>query len=268
MDDILFELKIMSHEPLCSHRNIVHAYGVSFDPAMLEIEEPSLIDLVNPVVVVELADSRFPDLSELFKAASQETFTFDFLAGLISDVADGISILHEYGLVHNDIKPGNILIFSDEAGKLTAKLGDFGAAGIEATNDKPRGWSRSWAAPESLDECPFPLMRDMKFKKPHDIYAFGLITSFIVLLGEHPLPLVNEKMQQGKQHPRWDDTFDDLIYAEVESFWIKQGERFPEHAWTKENFESIHDILEQTLRLYPGDRIDELTRIRRELTGV
>lgn len=47
---------------------------------------------------------------------------------LIAQVATGLADAHEAGLIHRDIKPGNVLLRRRAGGKLTAYLGDFGIA--------------------------------------------------------------------------------------------------------------------------------------------
>ena len=47
--------------------------------------------------------------------------------GLIRQVLDGLSHVHEQGVIHRDIKPRNILV-SQQDGGLKAKLADFGLA--------------------------------------------------------------------------------------------------------------------------------------------
>jgi serine/threonine protein kinase len=269
MYDLLFELKVMTHEPLCRHRNIVRAFGITFDPEIATIDNCSASDpdLVNPVVVVELADPAHPDLAELFRAVPRATFTFDVLAGLVADVADGIAILHEYGLTHSDIKPENILIFSEDGGRLTAKIGDFGAAGLDATKDKPRGVTWYWAAPESLQDCPLPALREMGFGKPHDVYAFGLVAGSIMLLGGRPLP-DPEFPGQPASDIKYQDIADDVVYAAIESLWNQQSGVADSGApGVLCKLETIHAMLEETLRLYPNARIESLDGIRTRLTG-
>jgi serine/threonine protein kinase len=261
--DLLFELKIMSHEPLCHHRNIARAFGVTFDKKTGDLSDPSLTDLINPIVVVELAHPEFPDLSDLFAVKPQSFFTFNILANLVSDIADGIAILHEYGLVHSDIKPENILVFYD-GDKLTAKIGDFGAAGLEATNDKPRAFTRYWAAPESLEECPLPGVRCLEFRKAHDVYSFGLVLGFIMLLGKHPFIDV-ESQDNTASSIKFDDIADDMIYKSIQKFW-QGSESPPDAAKVLDKLQSVQDVLERTLRLFPNARLKDLNCIRQKIT--
>jgi serine/threonine protein kinase len=48
------------------------------------------------------------------------------LLGILVDVAEGLCYLHESGVVHGDLKPGNVLLKAASQGRLTAKLADFG----------------------------------------------------------------------------------------------------------------------------------------------
>lgn len=62
LNDLYFELQIMSHQPLCEHPNIVQLEGISF------------IDHTNediyPLLIVEPACRDFPDLTRLLSSRS------------------------------------------------------------------------------------------------------------------------------------------------------------------------------------------------------
>ncbi|MFN2622420.1 MAG: serine/threonine-protein kinase [Chthoniobacterales bacterium] len=75
-------------------------------------------------------------------------------------VAHGLRAAHEQGLIHRDVKPGNIL-FADEA---TAKIGDFGlavAAGQNAEAQNEIWGTPYYVAPERLNNEPEDFRSDL-----------------------------------------------------------------------------------------------------------
>ncbi|HSV63371.1 MAG TPA: protein kinase [Chthoniobacterales bacterium] len=75
-------------------------------------------------------------------------------------VARGLRAAHEQGLIHRDVKPGNIL-FADEA---TAKIGDFGlavAAGQNAEAQNEIWGTPYYVAPERLNNEPEDFRSDL-----------------------------------------------------------------------------------------------------------
>ena len=62
-----------------------------------------------------------PSLAQLLKR--QETIDVDQALELVEQVTSGLADAHEHGLIHRDIKPGNILLDSKTG---NAKLADFG----------------------------------------------------------------------------------------------------------------------------------------------
>jgi hypothetical protein len=75
-------------------------------------------------------------------------------------VARGLRAAYEKGLIHRDVKPGNILFGDDE----TAKIGDFGlavAAGQNAGAQNEIWGTPYYVAPERLDNEPEDFRSDM-----------------------------------------------------------------------------------------------------------
>ena len=80
----------------------------------------------------------------------------------INDIASGLSYLHGKGLVHLDLKPGNILI--NESGVL--QLADFGLSKL--LSNKSGAGTCGYMAPEVL-------RKDYTVRTANDIYSLGII---------------------------------------------------------------------------------------------
>lgn len=97
--------------------------------------------------------------------------------GILRDVAEGLHYLHQSGIVHQDIKPANVLI--DAQGEITHYiLSDFGISSKSKTklshsvNIKNQGVSmtEAYAPPEKFS----PLREDRKPDRKGDIFSLGI----------------------------------------------------------------------------------------------
>ncbi|KAF7536185.1 hypothetical protein G7054_g4735 [Neopestalotiopsis clavispora] len=263
MYDILFELKIMCHKPLCDHRNIVKAYGITFDIDGTQSLSSQVNNLYAPVIVTELANPDFADLAALLTSQRSRELCISDLLHLISDIADGLEALHDNGITHSDVKPENILIFTDKSPgdqEFVAKISDFGAAGIQATNDHPRALTPYWTAPEALKHCSVEGIKRDVYEKTRDIYSFGLVVGYILLQGENPL---DAACINGKGHTelKFADVADDVVVKSVSSHWEEiQGTEDSQIVLL-----TMTDIIRSTLRLHPRLRMGDLASIRGKL---
>jgi serine/threonine protein kinase len=123
-------------------------------------------------LVMELVDQGSLDDRMAEQGKVGEAAVLD--AGI--QVARGLRAAHEKGLIHRDIKPGNIL-YADEA---TAKIGDFGlavAAGQNAEAQNEIWGTPYYVAPERLNNEP----EDFR----SDIYSLGA-TLYHAMAGRPP----------------------------------------------------------------------------------
>lgn len=87
----------------------------------------------------------------------------DLIKWIIYQIAFGLYILHNSNIIHNDIKPSNILI--DENGGIT--ICDFGSATYK--EEDSFSYTRYYAAPEFLNDI------NIKRDEKSDIWALGVI---------------------------------------------------------------------------------------------
>jgi serine/threonine-protein kinase len=93
---------------------------------------PALWSEINQIVVKEIC--------------LQLRLTPGIAVNIIRDCLRGLEWLHRQGIVHGDIKPGNIMVGQNG----NAKIIDFGSAFIAGRRARQRMFTRTYAAPEVL----------------------------------------------------------------------------------------------------------------------
>lgn len=134
----------------------------------------------------------------------------EVLVELAAQVADALAYLHEHGMVHGDLKPGNVLVAEDGS----ARLVDLGMA-RETLDRAVAGGTLGFIAPEILrGESPGP---------EADIYGLGVVLYHLLTrvapfrdadpaaLGYLPLSTLPEPPSSIR--PRLPRALDDLVLA-------------------------------------------------------
>lgn len=120
-----------------------------------------------------------PDLGRL--VAAQGPLDPDRAAQLILQVASGLDAAHEAGLIHRDIKPGNILIERGSSDHDHVFVTDFGISrslrGSSFTETSELLGSADYVAPEQIEAG--------AIDRRVDIYALGGV-AFLALTGKPP----------------------------------------------------------------------------------
>jgi Protein kinase domain len=101
-------------------------------------------------------------------------------AHLISQVADALDAAHARGLVHRDVKPGNILVAAGDHVYLT----DFG---LTKKSSDSRGMTRTGMFVGTVDYIAPEQVEGRRVDARADIYALGCVT-YEVLSGTVPFP--------------------------------------------------------------------------------
>jgi serine/threonine-protein kinase len=120
-------------------------------------------------LVMELAAGR--PLGELL--AARGTMSVATAVGLVRQIVAALAHVHGVGIVHGDVKCGNILVEILRDGRAMPRLIDFGLARIGPDSARPDGEDRlvsgtpEYLAPE--------LIRGEPLTYPSDVYSVGIV---------------------------------------------------------------------------------------------
>jgi predicted ATPase len=144
------EFKVLS---ALRHPNIISVLDYGFD------------DQHNPFYTMELLE----DTQDMLVYA--KTLDGNGKINLLLDVLQGLNYLHRHDVIHNDLKPSNILMSDGHA-----KILDFGLALRHAPDSQMRG-TLGYMSPEML--------RGEAVSTASDLYAFGIIM-YEMFVGRRP----------------------------------------------------------------------------------
>jgi hypothetical protein len=144
-------------------------------------------------IVMELLTGK--PLSRHLAATMGQGLSGRRVAVILKGICAGLSYAHQRGVIHSDLKPGNIFIAEDDGVKLidfglatAGTVGGFDTAALGAL-------TAAYASPEMFEEAP----RDPR----DDIFALGCI-AYQLLTGTHPFGMKasNEAAASGDEpHP-------------------------------------------------------------------
>lgn len=126
-------------------------------------------------IVMELLTGR--PLSRLLAGTAGEAMPGGKIVSMLKGICAGLAYAHQNGVVHSDLKPGNIFVGDDNSVKLLdfglATAGSLGGFDVQSLN----ALTTSYASPEMFDGA----IRDPR----DDIFALGCI-AYQLLTGIHP----------------------------------------------------------------------------------
>jgi serine/threonine-protein kinase len=162
--------------------------------AVAQLHHPNIVELIDAVVHGE----RPYLVLELVEGSNVRDWLFEWpgwntVLAALTELLDALSVAHSVGIVHRDIKPGNLLITTE--GRL--KITDFGIATVlnplADPKDLVRGGTPRYMAPEQLDA-------GGHFGPWTDIYAVGVML-YEFLSGQSPLTGDRSSWQAEKLRP-------------------------------------------------------------------
>ncbi|MGI8604620.1 MAG: serine/threonine-protein kinase [Verrucomicrobiales bacterium] len=162
-DDLLKEAKVLS---ALQHPNILTVYDVGRD-------------VNGAFVITELLRGE-----TLEQVVARGALTYEDFRQVVTQSLEGLIAAQAMGLVHRDLKPGNLMVVWHASGKFQLKILDFGLAKFslnasKQTEDQEEGILGSifFMAPEQFERLPLDARTDL--------YAIGCIYYF-ALTGKYP----------------------------------------------------------------------------------
>lgn len=131
-------------------------------------------DRSNGVLYIAMEYIEGRDLKEIL--ASGHRFRPSEVARIVADVAVALDYAHQMGVIHRDIKPGNLILTHDGS----ARIADFGIARMESSNLTVDGQfigTPNFMSPEQIAGGPID--------GRSDLFSLGVVL-FTLLTGQRP----------------------------------------------------------------------------------
>ena len=204
---VKFEIGILKQ---CHHPNIVHLFDYLENMDHIFI----IMEYIEGDNLTQYIKKHNNDLSEMH------------IGHIMSQISNAIKYLHQYGIVHRDLKTDNIMI-ENKTNNITVKIMDFGLSKIVSPREKmTEGYGTLYyIAPEVLLKKPY--------NKEIDIWSMGIILYFL-LCGYLPFRGKNENIIAEK-----------IVYEPVE---------FENNEWEIRS-KKVKDLIMRCLEKSPADRI-------------
>lgn len=123
---------------------------------------------------------EYVDGFDLRKHIKDRDLSFRKMFFVTNKLCQGLDFLHQAGIVHRDVKPGNFMLTRDQK---SVKIFDFGLSKSSANWRtrwmKEGGGTRAYMPPEQLSN------KYAKLDRRSDIFSFG-ITIYELFAGRHP----------------------------------------------------------------------------------
>jgi hypothetical protein len=147
------------------------------------VNHPSIVNVFDvgdaggePFFVMELVEGE--TLTD--RLARERALAPDDAVPILTQIADGLAVLHAGGFVHRDVKPQNILLPRDGA----AKLADFGL--VRA--DRPSDLTSPGTTVGTLAYLAPELLSGEVARPPSDVYGLAAV-AYETLTGRPPYPV-------------------------------------------------------------------------------
>jgi serine/threonine-protein kinase len=153
-------------------------------PNCVEVYDSTTRDLRGPILAMEYL--RGTDLNLLLQRDGR--LTPERAGRILGQLCDVLHYTHESGILHRDIKPGNVMIQHPGTPQETVKLMDFGLAKISRTlyiSPEEIGDANSFSASGTPEYISPEMVRGQEMDARSDLYSVGVML-YEMLAGRRP----------------------------------------------------------------------------------
>src|SRR5271154_6722701 len=196
-------------------------------------------------IVMEFVDGRA--LSSILRTAGP--LHPDRAAEIAADVAGALAYAHRHGVVHRDVKPGNVLITEEG----TIKVTDFGIARAVNTEESLTQTgavmgTATYFSPEQAE--------GMGVDSRSDIYSLGVVLFEMVtgrppFMGDTPVAVASKHVRENPPTPR---DINPSIPPTFEAIILKAMAKNPDHRYA-----TAEDLRADLLRFTEGRSVSAMT---------
>ncbi len=193
----LFRNEIENHARL-QHPSVVMVLDIGYVPPEVAAKAPAFLSPGAPFIAMEKADG-----GSLYDVMTSLDWTQ--IKQLLLSLLDALAHAHARGVIHRDLKPGNILLCTEASPRPGLKLTDFGiahaiaSAGGEGTREAALG-TPQYMSPEQFEG------RWRDYGPWTDLYALGVVAWELIC---HTRPI------HGTTDPDGIETALSLAYAHI-----------------------------------------------------
>jgi serine/threonine protein kinase len=138
-------------------------------------------DRDGDLVYMTMEELKGQNLEDLLKAHASSVIEPKRALTIIRKIASGLGYAHSKGIVHSDLKPGNIFITDDD----NVKILDFGIARVMEDNSEASRFDAGELGALSPRYASVEMINHLPPDPKDDIYALGIIACEL-LTGSHP----------------------------------------------------------------------------------
>jgi eukaryotic-like serine/threonine-protein kinase len=209
-------------------------------PNVCQVHEVGEV-LGRPFIAMQYIDG--PNLGEVGRGLPLET-----KLAIVRDVARAVHAAHKTGLIHRDLKPGNILLARDDSGALHPFVVDFGLALEQGETGLSKtgviSGTPAYLSPEQAQGRPLD--------RRTDVYSLGVVL-YELLAGAPPFAganLARVLVQLVQEEPRPLRQIDPTLPEDLETLVAKCLEKDPTR-----RYDSARDLAEDLDRFLDGEPI-------------